>query len=269
MTTARIDPAGLSSKYIAHYGFVTTPRYFDDVVQQFLSVAPHGVGVMQRLLSLDGYSWDLDQRVDGMGEMEHSARALAESNCDVVMQVGTNWVHAAGTTPDQIRDQIARVSGEIGVPFLMAGQCIVDALEHLGARRIAVANSYYRDDWRDGINRYLTQAGLEIVASGSIMDQGIVESLDHALEIEAATLWNYPDEIVERAIVEMWRQAPDVDAVVQTGAGFRTVHLLEGIEAEIGAPVVASDGATFWAGLQTLGLEARPGFGRLLSSTRA
>jgi len=219
-------------------------------------------------LSLDGYSWDLDQRVDGMAEMEHSARALAESHCDVVMQVGTNWVHAAGTPPNQIRSQIARVSDEIGVPFLMAGQCIVDALEHLGAQRIAVANSYYRDDWRDGINRYLTEAGFDIVASGSIMDQGIVESLEHAVEIEAATLWNYPDAIVRRAIVEMHCQAPDVDAVVQTGAGFRTIHLLDSIENEIGVPVVASDGATFWAGLRTLGLKATRGFGRLLDGTR-
>ena len=267
MTARRIDPAALRSKYIAHYGFVTTPKYFDDVVQEFLKVAPKGTGAMQRLLSLDGYSWELEERVGGMEEMEHSARALAESNCEVVMQVGTNWVHVAGRGPDDVSAQIARVSAEIGVPFLMAGQCIVDALHHLGARRVAVANSYYRDDWRDGINRYLADAGFEIVASGSIVDQGIVESHEHALEIEAATLWNYPDFIVRRAIVEMAASAPDVDAVVQTGAGFRTIDLLESIEAEIGVPVVASDGAIFWAGLRALDLEATPGFGHLLSTT--
>ena len=38
-----------------------------------------------------------------------------------------------------------------------------DGLHHFGAKRIAVANSYYRDDWRDGINRYLTEAGFEVV----------------------------------------------------------------------------------------------------------
>ncbi len=264
----RIDPAQLSSRYVAHVGFVTTPKYFDDAVQEFIKVAPKGVGAIQRVLSLDGYSWELTERVEGMGEMEHSARALAESHCDVVIQVGTNWVHAAGTTPAEIEHKIAAVSGDIGVPFLMAGQCIVDGLRHVGAERIAVANSYYRDDWRDGINRYLVEAGFEIVASGSIMDQGIVESLDHALAIEAATLWNYPDVIVRQAIVGMHRQAPDVDAVVQTGAGFRTVGLLRSIEDEIGVPVIPSDAAAFWGGLSTLGLAAAPGFGSLLDSTR-
>ncbi len=100
------------------------------------------------------------------------------------------------------------------------------------------------------------------------MDQGLVESLDHALAIEAATLWNYPDFIVRRAIVDMYQRAPDVDAVVQTGAGFRTIELLKSIEDEIGMPVVPSDAATFWAGLRMLGLAAAPGFGSLLDSTR-
>ncbi len=264
----KIDVSKLRSKYIAHVGFVTTPKYFDDAIQEFLKVAPKGVGAIQRVLSLDGYSWELTERVEGMDEMERSARALAESSCDVVIQVGTNWVHAAGTTHSQIEEKIARVSADIGVPFLMAGQCIVDALNHLGAKRVAVANSYYRNDWRDGINHYLEEAGFDIAACGSIMDQGIVADLDEALAIEAATLWNYPDFIVRKAIVDMFHEAPDVDAVVQTGAGFRTIELLQSIEDEIGIPVVASDGATFWAGLRTLGLQATPGFGSLLDSTR-
>lgn len=264
----KIDASQLRSRYIAHAGFVTTPKYFDDAIQEFLKVAPKGVGAVQRVLALDGYSWELSERADGMAEMERSARALAESHCDVVMQVGTNWVHAAGTTHGEIEKSIERISEDIGVPFLMAGQCIVDALNHFGARRIAVANSYYRNDWRDGINRYLTEAGFDIVASGSIMDQGIVGSLDEALAIEAATLWNYPDVIVRAAIVDMYRRAPDVDAVVQTGAGFRTIGLLESIEHEIGVPVVASDSATFWGGLSVMGLQAAPGFGALLAGTR-
>ena len=265
----KIDVSQLKSKYIAHAGFVTTPKYFDDVVQEFLKVAPKGVGAMQRLLSLDGYSWELGQRVDGMSEMEHSARALAESNCDVVMQVGTNWVHAAGTTPEEIESKISRIRSDIGVPFVMAGHALVEGLRRLGAKRIGVANSYYRDDWRDGINRYLTQAGFEIVASGSIMDQGIVADLEEALAIEDATLWNYPDFIVRKAIVDMYHQAPDVDAVVQTGAGFRTIDLLQSIEHEIGVPVVASDAATFWSGLSAVNLPATAGFGALLDSMSA
>lgn len=216
---------------------------------------------------LDGYSWELTERANGMSEMERSARALAESHCEVVAQVGTNWVHAAGTTPDEIAAAVTRVSTEIGAPFLMAGQCIVDGLQRLGARTIAVANSYYRDDWRDGINTYLLRAGFHIEACGSIMDQGIVASLEEAMAIEGATHWNYPEGIVREAIISAYRAAPNVDAVVQTGAGFRTVDLLADIEEEMGVPIVASDASTFWRMLDVLGLEAKPGHGILLDST--
>ena len=34
-----IDVSKLRSKYIAHVGFVTTPKYFDDVIQEFVKVA--------------------------------------------------------------------------------------------------------------------------------------------------------------------------------------------------------------------------------------
>lgn len=259
---------GLRNKFDARVGFVTTPKYFDDAPQEFLKLAPDRVGVMQRVITLDGYSWGLDQRVAGMQEMERSALALAESHCDVVLQVGTNWVHAAGTTPPEIIEKMARISAEIGKPFHMAGHTIVDALNRLGAKRIAVANGYYRDDWRDGINRYLADAGFEIATSGSLKDQGILADLDEMKAVEDATLWDYPPDLVKAAIVTAFEQAPDVDAVVQTGAGFRTIDLLAEIESEIGVPVVPSDGATYWAGLDTLGLAAKPGFGALLDSTR-
>ena len=260
---------GLRNKFDARVGFVTTPKYFDDAVQEFLKVAPERTGVMQRVITLDGYSYGLDQRVVGMQEMERSALALAESHCDVVLQVGTNWVHAAGTTPPEIVEKMDRISGHIGKPFRMSGHAIVDALNRLGAKRIAVTNGYYRDDWRDGINRYLTQAGFDIATSGSLKDQGILEDLDEMMAVEAATLWDYPPDLVRAAVVTAYEQAPDVDAVVQTGAGFRTIDLLADIEAEIGVPVVPSDGATYWAGLDILGLHAKPGFGTLLESTRA
>lgn len=216
---------------------------------------------------LNGYSWELTERAAGLDEMERSALALARSHCDVVAQVGTNWVHAAGTTPDDIEEEIERISNDIGTPFLMAGQCIVDGLNRLDAKTIAVANSYYRDDWRDGINAYLSRAGFVIETSGSIMDQGIVASLEEARAIETATHWNYPAGIVRQAIISAYRAAPDVDAVVQTGAGFRTVDLLADIENEIGVPIVASDASTFWRALDVLGLEAKPGHGHLLDST--
>ena len=121
----------------AYVGFVTTPKYFDDVVQQFLAVAPSGVGVMQRVLHVPEYGYGLDERARTFGLLEEAAHALADSHCQIVAQTGTNWVHCQGTTgPAEIEAFCASVEERTGVPFVMAGHCIVEALRELGAERL-------------------------------------------------------------------------------------------------------------------------------------
>ncbi len=51
-----------AKRYIAYPDFVTTPRYFDDSPQQFLEVAPKGMGVIQRVPHLSDYDYRLEQR---------------------------------------------------------------------------------------------------------------------------------------------------------------------------------------------------------------
>ena len=217
------EPASFSGSYVATAGFVTTPRYFDPSPQEFLRVAPKAVGVMQRPLEIPGYAYELGQRARNFDQLEQAAICLGECFCQVIGQVGTNWVHCNGTTPAEIRDICERISDKAGARFLMAGLMIVDALNALGVKRIAVANSYYRDDWRDGINRFLVEAGFEILWSGSLVDQGLYRNVAEQEEVERQTLWSYPAKDVVGACVKAAEAAPEAEAVVQTGAGFRTL----------------------------------------------
>jgi maleate cis-trans isomerase len=264
---APLDPADIHPRYRGYAGFVTTPCYFDDSPQQFLAVAPAGVGVMQRVLHIPGYAYELDDRTRNFGLLEEAAECLADSHCQVVGQVGSNWVHTRGTTPDEIAAFCDDLSDRIGARFLMAGHCIVEALRHLGARTIAVSNAYYRDDWRDGINRYLEQAGFEILSSGHMRDQGLYTSLDEQIEVEDLTVWDHPDRDVLESIRLAHEAAPDADAVVQTGSGFRTSPHVPYLESRFDKPVVASDNALYWAMLRELDLgEAVTGHGHLLGT---
>ena len=241
-------------RYIGYSGFVTTPRYFDDVVQQFTAVAPEGVGAMPRALHIPGYAYLLNDRTRNFDLLDEAATCLAESHCQVIGQAGSNWVHCTGTTPDQITRYCDDLSERIGARFLMAGHCIVEALRHLGARRIAVSNAYYRDDWRDGINRYLEQAGFEILSSGHMRDQGLYATLEEQLEVEDQTVWDHPDRDVMESIRLAHEAARDADVVVQSGAGFRPAPHVPALEAMFDTPVVASDNALFWGMLRELDL---------------
>ena len=253
-------------RYRAYAGFVTTPRYFDDSPQQFLDVAPTGTGILQRVLHVPGYDWGLDERARNFDLLEEAAVCLAESHCQVIGQVGSNWVHCQGTTgPDEIEQFCARLQDLTGVAFLMAGHCLVEGLRAIGARTITIANGYYRPDWSAGINGYLEAAGFEILWAGDLIDQGLVADHDEKLRIEADTLWDYPNHLMIAACTDAHARAPEADAIVQTGAGFRMMQVIDTVEGQTGAPVVASDTALYWAMLRELGLTSAPGYGALLA----
>ena len=241
-------------RYTSVAGFVTTPACFDAAPQQFAVVAPRGVGIQERVLHVPEYEYALEQRAKNFGLLEEAAIALGKCDCEVVGQVGSNWVHCNGTSPDDIRRICDEISEKARARFLMAGMCLVDALEHIGAKRITIANGYYRQDWMDGVNRFLAQAGFEILWSGNILDQGIRRDLDEQLEIERATHWDYPARDVVQACHKAHLAAPDADAVVQTGAGFCTVPYIEAIEGLVEKPLVPSDVALYWAMLRALDL---------------
>ena len=256
----------MTQRYDVHAGFVTTPRYFDDSPQQFLQVAPERTGVLQRVMHIPDYGFELDERSRNFELLKEGAVCLGEAHCQVIGQVGSNWVHCCGTTPEDIVAICDDISSAAGARFFMAGHCIVDALHAIGAKTITIANGYFRDDWAAGINGYLEAAGFEILWSGDIIAQGIVADHDEKLRIEAETLWDYPDDIMISAAVDAHRRADSADAIVQTGAGFRMVQVADTIEQETGKTLVASDFALYWAMLRQLGLRARPGHGRLLET---
>lgn len=252
-------------RYRAYTGFVTTPGYFDDSPQQFLDVASEATGILQRVLHVPDYRYELADRADNFGLLEEAAECLAMSHCEVVGQVGSNWVHCQGTSPAEIVAFCDELSARIGARFLMAGQCLVEGLRAVGASRITIANGYFRPDWSAGINGYLEAAGFEVLYAGDLIDQGLVADQNEKLAVEAATLWDYPNHLMVAAATRAHESAPKADAIVQTGAGFRMLGVVDTVEGLTGTPLVASDIALYWAMLKELGLQANPGYGTLLS----
>lgn len=259
-----IEPA--RRQYRAYAGFVTTPQFFDDSPTQFVKVAPPGTGIIQRVNHIDSYEFTLGERARNFGMLEESAVCLGRAHCQVIGQVGTNWVHCTGTSPGDIERICAGISARAGAPFVMAGQAIVEGLRHIGAETVTIANGYFRPDWSAGINAYLEAAGFRVLWAGDIIDQGLVADHDEMLRLEDETLWDYPDHIMFAAAVDAHARAPQADAIVQTGAGMRMVRVLDMVESHTGKPLVASDGALYWAMLKRLGLVAAPGYGHLLST---
>ena len=159
--------------FVHQVGFTAPPHDFDAAPTDFLKIAPDGVGAHGRMLHLRGYEHQLTQRKDNFGLLEEFVECMANNGADVCGQVGTNWVHASGTTPDQIRDICNRIGDTYETPFHMAGYCLVEGLRELGAERIALNSVYYWPDWLDGIARFLKEAGFDLVYFGNFVDLGL------------------------------------------------------------------------------------------------
>lgn len=264
--------ANPANKLFPHQvGFTAPPHDFDAAPSDFLRIAPDTVGVHGRMLHLPGYVHELKQRADNFHLLEDVVHCMSNNGADVVGQVGTNWVHCNGTTPDEISAFCERLSDTYETPFHMAGMCLVEGLRELNADKIAVNSVYYWPDWRDGIVRFLKQAGFEVCYFGNFVDQGFYPTQQQVNDLT----WIFPGDLAGKSMSYVSEQAPDADAIVVTGMpnwrrvdGLpqRAVSLIQNLEAAAGKPVVASDIALYWRIFKTLGVAPEDRRGSLLAT---
>ncbi|MEM7538834.1 MAG: hypothetical protein AAF639_42140 [Chloroflexota bacterium] len=261
-----------ANKIFAHQvGFTAPPHDFDAAPTDFLRMAPPSVGVHGRMLHVPSYEHELAQRSDNFHLLEEFVECMANNGADVVGQVGTNWVHCNGTTPDEIRDYCTRLSETYETPFHMAGYCLVEALRELNVEKIALNSVYYWPDWRDGIARFLRQAGFDLRYVGNFHDQGWYATQQ---EVNDCT-WIFPGDLLAKSIRYVAEQAPDAEAIVVNGMpNFRNTdgltqrptQLAKGVESELGIPVVASCNSLYWRIFKTLGVAPVGDYGRLMGT---
>ncbi len=252
-------------------GFTSPPHDYDAAPSDFLRISADDVGVHGRMLHVPEYAHELSQRVDNFHLLEEFVHCMANNGADVCGQVGTNWVHCRGTTPDEIDAYCRRVGETYETPLHMAGYCVVEALRELGVERIALNSVYYWPDWRDGYARFLREAGFDLAYVGNFVDQGFFATQQECNDC----IWIFTGELAAESMSYVAEQAPDVDAIVVNGMpNFRRadglpqriVSLDRALEAAVGKPIVSSDTALYWRIFKTLGTAPTGRHGRLLSS---
>ncbi len=252
--------------------FTAPPHDFDAAPSDFLRMAAPHVGVHGRMLHVDGYAHQLSQRTKNFDLLEEYVECMANNGADVCGQVGSNWVHAGGKTPQDIADFCDRMAQTYDTPLHMAGHCLVQACQAMNVEKVALNSVYYWPDWRDGLARFLREAGLELIYVGNFVDLGIFDTQE---EVNAQT-WIFPLETCLKSMERLAEQAPDAQAYLINGmpnwrdaAGLthRPLSLAAEIEATVGKPLIASDTALYWRIFKTLSeAPARKGLGQLLDS---
>ena len=250
-------------------GFTSPPHDFDAAPTDFLKMAPDDVGVHGRMLHVPQYSHQLGQRKDNFHLLEEFVECMANNGADVCGQVGSNWVHAGGKTPEEIRLFCDRVSDRYQTPLHMAGMCLVEGLEALNVEKVALNSVYYWPSWRDGLARFLREAGFDLVYVGNFVDQGFYPTQD---EVNDCT-WIFPGDLAQQSMEYVAEQVPGVEAIIvngmpnfrnREGRTQRMVSLTRGLEAQIAIPIVSSDAALYWRIFKTLGIAPKTDHGALM-----
>ena len=178
-----------------------------------------------------------DERLAG------GAALLAAEKPDAVMWACTSGSFVFG--PQGARQQVSAAGG----PASSTSIAFVDALRHLGIRRVAVAASY-PDDVAQHFVAFLTAGGAEVVSIGS---HGIYTAA------EVGTLG--PDQVVAMVVAA---DHSDAEAVLVPDTAMHTLAIVDKLEAAVGKPVLTANQVTVWKGLELLGpVPPLPGLGTL------
>ena len=237
-------------------GYVIPHLYTDMDAYQFYRVAPEGMMLLTTGLNLVGYTLEAVERE--LPVLRHRFDLLASKKVDRMSLSGVPVASALGRP--RMRQILAEAEARTGIPCDTDLEAHIATLQHLGAKRIALATR-----WPEAVNtaltRYLAEAGIEVLACRSrarSLDQNKYSSAadDHQLALELGG--------------EVLRETPEAQALLMPGGLWHAIHAVPLLEAQHGRPVLLNILSTTWAALRAAGkrMPRRPDprWGKVLAS---
>ncbi len=238
-------------------GFMSAPAWFDPAPAEFPTACVEEVRTQQAPLLLPDFDYKLESIAQTGKDMALCARSLKAIGCNLIAQVGSPFAWAGASTEAQARERCHNLEKASGLPVVMTGLAIVDALRFLGVKQVAANCTYYDAPWRDAFRDFLGMCGFEVVHLSTLADQGLV---DPNVSISDYG-WSMTPELTTKSIVSVAQAVPDAQAMVITGAGTRTLSILQDMERQTQMPIVAADTIVYWAIAKKLGLKLVPEMG--------
>jgi maleate isomerase len=228
------------------------PTVMEVVPYEFYKFAPDGVGLVGVTCNID--DWSAAWFDKALAQVAEAAKYLGSRGVDFVLHGGGPLVVARGEGFDEIvvRD-IERASG---VPASTGVRAAMEALRHVGARRIAIASPYPERHNR-AMADYLARHGFDIAAA-----EGMDVPFKRLQAVAPADIRTVADAVLARA--------KDCDALYLPCPQWQAAQIVDGMERDTGIPIVAYTHASFFVAFKALGVtDPIKGHGRLLASLAA
>jgi maleate cis-trans isomerase len=177
--------------------------------------------------------------------MKQDAKSITLCGLPICSQLGRK----------RVLELAAETERRTGVPADSHAEQTVAAVQHFGARRIAIA-SRWSDELNDRLKAYLAEAGIEVLTvttAGQWAKQAFSMSIEQGVKL-AFQLGR-----------EAMRKAPDAEVLLLAGGAWRSLAAVPILEEDYKIPVITNPIAEVWSILTRSGAPAVEGWGRLLA----
>lgn len=218
-------------------GIVAAPGWIDPNLPALERMYPGQLQMQQTIMPPAGFDYSFPAIAQSEPHIIDAARLLAEAGCELVIQDGPGFGCLIGQTPDGARAAGDRISKACGVPVLLNIVAILDELERLHVRHVAIAAPYYSQEWKAMLTAFLGSGPYRIEAFQTFVEQGLFP--DQASV--SARHYQFSEDEVLASLARTRTAAPAAEALVVVGTGIRTSHWIQRLEDELALPVVAAD----------------------------
>jgi maleate isomerase len=225
------------------------PTVLEVVPFEFYRFAPDGIGLTGVTCSID--DWRPEEFEKGLAQVAAAAAYLGSRGVDFIIHGGGPLVVARGPGYEEII--VRDIESAAKVKATTAVRAGMEALRHVGARRIAIASPYPQRH-NDALSAYLTTHGFDVIRA-------------EGLNLPFKEMQNLPPADIRDFAGSVLAAATDCDALYLPCPQWQAAQVVEALEQDTGKPVVAYTHACFFVAFRAMGLsDAIRGHGRLLAS---
>ena len=257
-------------------GWIQQPKGSMDPFE-FMALAPPGLRVIPTLTYNEGYSpggtisanamtMNSDVTFALAEQVEQLCVVLKDAGADIITQSGGRYSFAAGGLAAGLALQ-ARVETKVGIPLVMMGLAILNAVKDRGYKSAVVNGTVYGEEWAEGFKLFLQDGGIEVVGIENWVQEGIFKSQDEVLQNLHPLHSRLTLGMAYKGAITVARKHPGADCLILLGGAIPVLPIVQPLEEDLGMPVITSTVAQFWEVFQRLGIRAPiHGYGSLLAS---
>jgi maleate cis-trans isomerase len=225
------------------------PTVMEVVPYEFYKFAPDGIGLVGVTCNID--DWSPEHFNAALGQVTTAAAYLGSRAVDFIIHGGGPLVVMRGKGFEEIIvNDIEKASGVRATTGVRAA---MEALRHIGARRVAMASPYPERHNR-AMADYLGAQGFEIVRA-------------EGLDVPFKRLQSVAPADIKKFVESVLGRSPQCDAIYLPCPQWQAAQTVDALERDIGIPAIAYSHASFFVAFNALGIkEPIRGHGRLLAS---